>query len=364
MRRRRQTEVFSLSFLDCICCGFGAVVLFYTVMSANIGQQRLVQHDELTAEVHKLEEQVLDGSKNLVVLRNTLQTTHSEKVSGTSRATLLIEELQRKREELSVYDAETTARRAHIGQLKADVKALDAGTRRLEAGAIEKADPGNAIARKLAAPLHYLTGLAMRGQRILILLDVSASMLDDDLVGVIKLRNSGDVLKRSAPKWRRALRTVSWLTSRLPATARYQIYVFNTQSHAVLNGNVGQWLSGGDATSVADNNSALRAMIPAGGTSLINGLNAIRRLSPAPDQVILITDGLPTQGATAPALRRYISAKDRQELFDQAMRATPRDVPIDVVLLPMSGEVGAPHAFWTLARATGGIFLEPARDWP
>ncbi len=27
MRRRRSVEVFSLSFLDCICCGFGAIIL-------------------------------------------------------------------------------------------------------------------------------------------------------------------------------------------------------------------------------------------------------------------------------------------------------------------------------------------------
>ncbi len=27
-RRRRSVEIFSLSFLDCICCGFGAVILF------------------------------------------------------------------------------------------------------------------------------------------------------------------------------------------------------------------------------------------------------------------------------------------------------------------------------------------------
>ena len=27
MRKRRNIEAFSLSFLDCICCGFGAIVL-------------------------------------------------------------------------------------------------------------------------------------------------------------------------------------------------------------------------------------------------------------------------------------------------------------------------------------------------
>ena len=34
---RRKTEVFSLSFLDVIACGFGAVVLFYTILSAQAG---------------------------------------------------------------------------------------------------------------------------------------------------------------------------------------------------------------------------------------------------------------------------------------------------------------------------------------
>ena len=27
MKRRRNVEAFSLSFLDCICCGFGAIIL-------------------------------------------------------------------------------------------------------------------------------------------------------------------------------------------------------------------------------------------------------------------------------------------------------------------------------------------------
>src|SRR4051812_41121040 len=38
MIRRRQTSVFSLAFLDCICCGFGAVILIF-VLSID-GQQK------------------------------------------------------------------------------------------------------------------------------------------------------------------------------------------------------------------------------------------------------------------------------------------------------------------------------------
>jgi hypothetical protein len=30
--RRRDTDIFSLSFLDCICCGFGAIILLLTLV--------------------------------------------------------------------------------------------------------------------------------------------------------------------------------------------------------------------------------------------------------------------------------------------------------------------------------------------
>src|SRR5687768_2663849 len=64
MRKRRAFEVFTLSFLDCICCGFGAVVLFYTIVQAQAGAQEILRLDELTGEVRKLEEEVLVGQKN------------------------------------------------------------------------------------------------------------------------------------------------------------------------------------------------------------------------------------------------------------------------------------------------------------
>ena len=37
MIRRRQAQVFSLSFLDCICCGFGAIILIFVL---NIGSRQ------------------------------------------------------------------------------------------------------------------------------------------------------------------------------------------------------------------------------------------------------------------------------------------------------------------------------------
>ena len=91
---------------------------------------------------------------------------------------------------------------------------------------------------------------------------------------------------------------------------------------------------------------------------------AIREFQMPPDQVILLTDGLPTQGATPPALRRYIDAAARARLFDEAVRTVNRNVPMDVVLLPMKGDIPAPHRFWSLALLTKGAFIMPSPDWP
>ena len=109
--RRRTVEVFSLSFLDCICCGFGAVILFYTIISAQAGVQGLRSTDALQAEVDRVEEEVQAGSRNLVVLHNQLEQTQSETVSDAARTRTLASTLENRREELSTYDTTSVARR-------------------------------------------------------------------------------------------------------------------------------------------------------------------------------------------------------------------------------------------------------------
>jgi hypothetical protein len=39
MIRRRQVQVFSLSFLDCICCGFGAIILIFVLTIDSHGRK-------------------------------------------------------------------------------------------------------------------------------------------------------------------------------------------------------------------------------------------------------------------------------------------------------------------------------------
>jgi hypothetical protein len=59
-----------------------------------------------------------------------------------------------------------------------------------------------------------------------------------------------------------------------------------------------------------------------------------------------------------------VSGGDRLKLFDRAIRALPRGVPVNVLLFPMEGDPMAAPAFWKLAIVTQGSFLTPSKDWP
>ena len=39
-RKRRDMGSFNLSFLDCMCCGFGAVVLFFMIITASAAERK------------------------------------------------------------------------------------------------------------------------------------------------------------------------------------------------------------------------------------------------------------------------------------------------------------------------------------
>jgi len=361
---RRKTEVFSLSFLDVIACGFGAVVLFYTILSAQAGKQREDRNDNLQAEVDRLEEEALVGYKNLVVLKNSLEST-DEAVPAEGLAARIVEESKRLKQQLAEAEQDTLSKRETIERLKQDLKSLEDGTRRLAAGTPDPGQPGTRIKGFVGSgDRQYLTGLKVGGERIVILVDASASMMDETVVNVIRLRNMPESRRVAAAKWRRTVATVDWLTSQLPAKAQFQAFAFNTQARSLVPSSAGRWASAGDAKALSEALRELRRVVPQDGTSLENAFTAALSLAPRPDNIILITDGLPTQGATPPPIRKTIDGEGRLKVFEKSISRVPPGVPVNVILLPMEGDPLAPAAFWALARRTNGSFLSPARDWP
>jgi len=358
---RRQTQTFSMSFLDVISCGFGAVVLFYTIISAQSGLDRIKASSDLASEARRLEQQVLEGYAHLAELRNALAETDEEKVKASGLSREVLERIRLTQEELARYQFDTLARRESLERLKADLKSLEESTRRLKEMA-PKASGETDV--RIADPQQLVT-LRVAGQRVLVLVDASASMLDETVVNIIRLRNMPPERRISSAKWQQAINTVEWVAARLPQSTQFQVYAFDTSARPLVEGSDGRWLNMRDAGQIAVALKALRSTAPTGGTSLHNAFAVIGKLSPAPDNVILITDGLPTQGDKPPLIRKLVTMEEREDLMQAAVRSLPPSPPpISVVLLPMEGDPSAPIYFWRVARATGGGFLSPAKDWP
>ncbi|NIR27757.1 MAG: VWA domain-containing protein [Gammaproteobacteria bacterium] len=364
MRKRRGVNVFGLSFLDVMFCGFGSVILLVMIVNSQAVATRERVHEDLRGEVRRLEREVLQGERRVFALRTALEETRSQLEGAQSSAQRLDRDIERAASRAEVLTGEPDAAAQRIAALQREIRALEEDVERLRQIPEPEPDTGAQVRRFVGeGDRQYLTGLKMGGERVLILVDVSASMLERTIVNVIRVRNMDDATKRAATKWRRTLATVEWLVSQLPVTSRFQIHAFNTEARAVVSGSEGVWLKASERADVERAVTALRAVVPAGGTSLYHAFRSIGTLKPRPDNVILVTDGLPTQGSARPASTR-VSGQERLQHFRNAVVQLPDGIPVNTILLPMEGDPMAPSAFWKLAAATRGSFIAPAEDWP
>jgi hypothetical protein len=123
------------------------------------------------------------------------------------------------------------------------------------------------------------------------------------------------------------------------------------------------WLEAADPEVVDRVIQGSRRLVPNGGTSLHNAFASVKTLTPRPDNIFLITDGLPTQGREPPR-SRTVSGRARLRHFNNSLEELPGGIPVNVVLLPIEGDAQAATEFWRLAQATQGSFISPSRDWP
>ncbi|CAN0601433.1 unnamed protein product, partial [Ectocarpus sp. 12 AP-2014] len=192
-RKQRNFTTFNLSFLDIMSCGFGAVVLVFLIIDHSIEVESRELNVDLLSEVNLLEEDIREGQKNMVVLRNALSDTDLEIVETEGRATRVIEEIEEYEALIAALIPEDVSEDEAVEQLKAEVQSLEEEVKKLREAAEEESGKS---ARSFVGEgnRQYLTGLNLGGRNIAILLDVSSSMLADKLVNIIRLRNMDESL--------------------------------------------------------------------------------------------------------------------------------------------------------------------------
>ena len=361
MRRKRQTNVFSLAFLDVMSCGFGAVVLIFLIINHN-SQDQPPQDQDLLTQLRLLDFEVLRGQEELYALVEDAENTQAQLANTAAERAATEAELAKLIEQLQEVEGLSLAEIAAAAKLRSDIESRKTEVRRLQA--LERANAGNDLrVIEGEGDRQYLTGMRIGGRNIVIAIDVSASMLDETVVNIIRRRNMSDQKQRSAPKWQRAIRTVEWLAAQLPLDAEFQIYRFNETVATLATSQSMEWLAMDDGTELNAAVNTLKTQTPAGGTNLEALVLAMRDLSPIPDSVYIITDGLPTRDEKTPR-QATVSGRERLDFFRDAANRLPRQIPINVILFPMEGDPMAGAAWWQLARATGGAFISPSWDWP
>ena len=360
--KRRSLNPISLAFLDVMFCGFGAVILIFLILDHTSSQIPSEQNPDLAAEVNLLREEVRDGELGLVALRNTFSDVSFEVVTAEGLARQIQEQLQTFLQELAALENSSVASEEDIAKLRADVQALEEELLRLQASAFEQ--DGNSARQFLGdGNRQYLSGLFLGGQRILILIDSSASMLDSTLVNIIRTRNMSAERKKQAPKWQRVVKTVDWISTQLPITSRYQIWEFNEELESVLSGDRDNWQEVADRDQLNTAIDNVKEIVPEKGTNLEQVFKAVANMSPRPDNIFLITDGLPTLSDRG-SRDALVTPSQRIGLYEEAIEELPQGIPVNVVLLPLEGDPSAAAAYWQLAQYTSGSFISPSKDWP
>lgn len=357
--KRRGFSPFSLSFLDIMSCGFGAVVLLFLIIKHHADVKDALPEYDLTKELDLLTADIGEAREIISNVSTESESLNAELSTAQKAASQIREELAAARRRATSSQAPTS--NDEIDELKRALRSLEQQKKSVQSELNVKSKQIRTITG--AGNREYLTGLKLGGERILILLDASASMLDDTIVNIIRRRNMDDAAKRRSWKWQQALATVEWISARLPQGSQYQIFTFNTAVSPVFENTKWRWLDTGNYAELNRNIDQLKREVPGGGSSLAKATASIGRLSPKPDNIFLITDGLPTQGI-APPKGTTVSGRQRVRLFEDAFSHVPRGIPINTILLPMEGDPLAAWAYWQIAVQSRGAFLTPAKDWP
>lgn len=335
MPKRREAQSSALSFMDCICCGFGAVLLLFI----------------LTAKAQITDSQ--EKAKQSVNAAKTLETAIHE-----AKARKLALE-----KEIEALDPQPNIKASSVAALAVEqerlAKAVEDQTNALTA-LKTNAEPTKqpAALDRPSADNSYLSGLRLRAPRAVILLESSGSMLAEDAKTAIQIIQQGTGAK--SKKWLRSKAAVRAVLAAIPKGTQVAIFAMAEETLALSGSTKNPYIDPYDNKALLSFLDRLDKLKASGGADLSKALQTVTQMRQRPSSLLLIGDGLPT----APAPRSgSLTEADRVKLFNRAM-AIRFNYPFNAILFPFSGDPSAAGLFWQLSGRTKGITLIPDNDWP
>ena len=338
-------------------CGLGAIVLVFILVKPDVAATVLNETSRLQADLESTRNQERQLVDDIEKTRTSLS-----QVQATNRS--VDREIARMQSQIAANKDLISQQSSRVAEVKQSI--VDRPIKK----------SGDVISEEKRGEEEYLLGLSVEGERIVFLVDSSASMTDEKLIDIIKRKSGSEQDRKTGPKWLRTRRVVHWLISRLPKSSQVSVISYNKDASFL----------GGAAWHQASNQSALKkilqeldGIVPSGATNLHKGLLKVKSLAPVATNVYVITDGLPTTGQSRYAglnpfsscssllgRSNTISGECRAKLFRQTILDTSRGfrARVNVVLLPLEGDPEASPNYWEWTAATGGLLISPAGDWP
>ena len=184
-KKQREIELFGLSFLDCMCCGFGAILLIFVLTT---GRGLRSNEDKLAAfsrEVVQLETSLVEAQDALERARDAFESVQSELQQEVQAENTIQQEVASKKAELDNANAVLSARQK----------------------ALEEAESVSDLIVNAPPESENLGGFDVTGKRVLFLLEASGGMLGETVPEAIDRLKLAKSERAQSPKWQRALKS-------------------------------------------------------------------------------------------------------------------------------------------------------------
>jgi hypothetical protein len=161
-KRNRNIEAFSLSFLDCICCGFGAIILLLVL--SKIYEPQIIEksQEDLQQLIALLQEELFEIRGETTIITRALSLVQTE----TSETKLTLKQLQKELESVQgqyrLMQEDDPLANIDEGELRAARQRLTAEMQRLQ--------------RYDRAPDDAVGGIPVDSEYIIFVIDTSGSM--------------------------------------------------------------------------------------------------------------------------------------------------------------------------------------------
>ena len=163
MARRRAAEEFSLSFLDVICCGFGAVILLLMITKTVEPQIIEASTVNLEGKLADLQEQIYEIRGETVILNRDLNAKQ--------------EQLSEYRERIAILQAQLASTRSQYDSIQVETNSNDVITEQLAIARQQLSEEmKRLLGKEYQAKNNLIGGIPVDSEYIIFIIDTSGSM--------------------------------------------------------------------------------------------------------------------------------------------------------------------------------------------